>query len=203
MRTGIVGLICFIAGAVSGIAGTAAYLNKKHKKEENVVYIYKSTPEPKAEVKDEPADIPQQIRSEDALLNDALKAQPKPEYEELTSYARQYRSSTVREVAERLAQEESPSETESSRSKTGPKLIKAEEYGADSSLQQITLYLYSDGTLANEEEEAIEVDIWRRMIGDALDKFGFRDSNEQTIYVRNRKFGADFEIVKVHASYDP
>lgn len=198
MRAGIVGVLCFAIGVGVGFGAGTFFFKKKHKKEENVVYIYKSSEKEPVTI---PEETPVNEQKPDRVEEDIF---PQKTYDELTSYARPYRTTTepVKKVVERLAEKEAPVE-EMPDKKSGPKLIKAEDYGQDPSLGTITLYLYSDGVLANDEEEALEVDVYRRMIGDCLEKFDFRNSSETTIYVRNRKFGSDFEIVKVHGPYDP
>ena len=83
-----------------------------------------------------------------------------------------------------------------------PKLIKYEEWGEDHTLERATLYYYVDNDiLTTEDEEEIPDPV--QLVGNCLDKFGFRTSDEDTIFVRNSKLGFDYEIIKVHDSYSP
>lgn len=76
------------------------------------------------------------------------------------------------------------------------RMIRAEEFGDDCRFEPKTLFYYAgDDVLATEEDEEIS-DI-SRVVGNALDKFGFRNNAERVIYVRNPDFGTDYEIRKV------
>ncbi len=79
------------------------------------------------------------------------------------------------------------------------KLIKAEEFGLQPGFECITLEYYTEDDLlvTDDAEEVEDVNIIESMIGDALTKYGFKDNDEQVIYVRNYNYGCDYEIVKV------
>ncbi|MDO4378317.1 MAG: hypothetical protein Q4C64_04085 [Erysipelotrichia bacterium] len=84
--------------------------------------------------------------------------------------------------------------------KSKPKLIKVEDFGEIFTYDTETLYLYRDDSiLADENDDIIENE--DELIGDCLDKFNFRDSNETSIYVRNDRLRTDYEILKVNGSY--
>jgi len=81
-----------------------------------------------------------------------------------------------------------------------PKLIKAEDYGEFAGNDKIELFYYiEDGVLTNEEDEPV-YDV-QAVVGDCLTKFGFNENDEDIIFVRNMKMGADFEIKKMFSSY--
>lgn len=83
-----------------------------------------------------------------------------------------------------------------------PRIIKEEDYGEDGTLEQESLFYYQgDDTLVTEDDEEIH-DI-PLVVGDCLDKFGFRDNNEKRICVRNYKLGKDYEIIKMTGEYIP
>lgn len=82
-----------------------------------------------------------------------------------------------------------------------PKLITAEMFDYENAhFDKKQLYYYvGDGVLATEEEEVIRnID---QVIGDALDKYNFRENDESTIYVRNIDFSTDYEIEKVYSRF--
>lgn len=83
-----------------------------------------------------------------------------------------------------------------------PKLIKYEDYGEDHTLETTTLLYYVDNDILTTEDEE-EIPDPRMLVGNCLDKFGFRDSDENSIFVRNSRLGFDYEIVKVYDSYSP
>lgn len=83
-----------------------------------------------------------------------------------------------------------------------PKIVSREEFYSPEyeHHDKTTLYFYKeDQVLATEANEAIQDP--PRLIGDALDKFGFRNNEEEVIYVRNYGFGIDYEIDKVDDSF--
>lgn len=83
-----------------------------------------------------------------------------------------------------------------------PRIIKEDDYGNDGTLEQESLFYYQgDDTLVTEDDEEIH-DI-PLVVGDCLDKFGFRDNDEKRICVRNYKLGKDYEVIKVDGPYIP
>lgn len=80
------------------------------------------------------------------------------------------------------------------------RFIKEESFGDVEGNDLVYLYFYfNDKTLVSEEEEII-VDPYS-LIGDALTKYGFQDSSEPVIYIRNPKISTDFKVIKLFASY--
>ena len=84
--------------------------------------------------------------------------------------------------------------------KQKPKIIRVEQFGERREYETQTLeYYVEDNVLCDEEGDAIE-DV-ERCVGDALEKYGFKDNDEQSLYVRNPSYGVDYVIVKVFGSY--
>lgn len=83
-----------------------------------------------------------------------------------------------------------------------PKIVSREEFYSQEyeHHDKVTLYFYKeDQVLATESDEAIQdPSIY---IGDALDKFGFRESDEEVIYVRNFGLEIDYEVEKLESAY--
>ena len=64
------------------------------------------------------------------------------------------------------------------------------------------LYYTKNGVLTDEEDNVIQEDAEAIMIGDILDKFDFKENDQQQyICVRNEKRGTDYKITKVDAYY--
>lgn len=83
-----------------------------------------------------------------------------------------------------------------------PKLIIREEFYSPEyeHHNKSTLYYYKeDEILATEDDEIIREP--EKYIGDALDKFGFRNNDEEVIYVRNFDWECDYEIDKLEGAY--
>ena len=83
-----------------------------------------------------------------------------------------------------------------------PKIVSREEFYSPEyeHHDKSTLYYYKeDDVLATEADEVIEDP--STLIGDALDKFGFRNNGEEVIYVRNYGLQIDYEIEKRDTSF--
>ena len=82
-----------------------------------------------------------------------------------------------------------------------PKIISAEDYeNLPGHTEKEVLYLYAyDETLTDDNEEAIEEP--ERLVGDALYKYGFVDSDERLIFVMNYDMDVCYEIQKIDASW--
>lgn len=81
-----------------------------------------------------------------------------------------------------------------------PRLISEDKFDEDDSYEKETLYYYDDDDVLTDEEEH-EVDNELYLVGDALDKYDFRNSDERVIHVRNYELKTDYEVVKVYASF--
>ena len=83
-----------------------------------------------------------------------------------------------------------------------PRIIKEEDYGSIGTHKQESLFYYqgNDILVTEDDEEIHDLPL---VVGDCLDKFGFRDNNEKRICVRNYKLGVDYEIIKIDGPYIP
>lgn len=84
-----------------------------------------------------------------------------------------------------------------------PKLITAESYDNEyAHFDKIELEYYTDDDVLVDIAGEEEIHDPNRIVGDCLDKFGFRDNPDETvIFVRNFDHGADYEISKVFSSF--
>lgn len=78
-----------------------------------------------------------------------------------------------------------------------PYVISPEEYG-ETNNQLISLMLYSDGVLTDDNDEII-ID-YEDIIGDALEHFG--EYEEDSVHVRNENNECDYEILKSEKTFD-
>lgn len=82
-----------------------------------------------------------------------------------------------------------------------PKLISADKYDDDPEYRKELLYYYQeDDVLTTEDEEEIENEF--EVVGDCMDKFDFRGSEESYIHVRNPETMTDYEIQKIFAAFN-
>jgi hypothetical protein len=83
-----------------------------------------------------------------------------------------------------------------------PYIISMEDYSdTHENFDKLNLTYYDeDDTLADENEEIV-TDVEATIGFDSLSCFGENDDDKDTIYVRNERLGADFEVNQVHQSY--
>ena len=81
-----------------------------------------------------------------------------------------------------------------------PKLISEDKYDEDDSFEKEMLYYYQDDDVLTDEEEH-EIQNEMEIVGDTMDKYDFRNNDEQVIHVRNFEQKTDYEIVKLFAAY--
>lgn len=104
--------------------------------------------------------------------------------------------------AEQSALYEGVKANEEAHSGKKPRIVSRGEYDSPEfeHHDKATLYYYAvDDVLATEDDEVIEDP--STIIGDALDKFGFRHNDEEVIYVRNYGFQVDYEVEKLDKSF--
>lgn len=64
-----------------------------------------------------------------------------------------------------------------------------------------TLFLYNDDTITTEDDKIIEGEELKLMLGDCLDKYGFRDSDEKIIYVQCFRLNTVYQITKFNKPF--
>ena len=85
----------------------------------------------------------------------------------------------------------------------GAKLIPEADYGQDPTYDPIELlyWQFDDIITSADEEEYEDLDEVADMLGNTLDKYDFRNSDESCIYVRNYDRKVDYMITKVRSSF--
>lgn len=79
-----------------------------------------------------------------------------------------------------------------------PYIISPEEYGEITNYENLSLTYYSDGVLADDDDEII-VDIENTVGSDFADHFG--DYEDDSVFIRNDSIKCDYEILKDHRPY--
>jgi len=83
-----------------------------------------------------------------------------------------------------------------------PRIIKALEFENQYTwFDKVTLLYYTEDQVLVTADDNEPVDDVERLIGDALDKYGFRNNDEKVIYVRNFSRGTDYEIAKYNFAW--
>lgn len=83
-----------------------------------------------------------------------------------------------------------------------PKIITADSFGEIPHYEYETLkYYVHDHTLVHEDESIVDDPAF--LVGDAIDRYGWGDNDEEEgdLYVRNYRLQRDYEIVKIFDEY--
>ena len=81
-----------------------------------------------------------------------------------------------------------------------PHVISPDEFGNQDGYDEISLTYYSDGTVTDDNDRAMDEDEIEETIGkDSLSHFG--EYEEDSVFVRNERLKADYEILMDQRSY--
>lgn len=82
-----------------------------------------------------------------------------------------------------------------------PRCISADSLGdLPSYIEQSTLYYYTyDEVLCDENKDPVDNE--EMLVGDCLDKYGFRDNEEQILLIRNYSLDTVYEVVKIEEAW--
>lgn len=125
-----------------------------------------------------------EIASVKEVYSKRAAAREKPDLSEFTEIveSKGYSAPTVKEKPKSKAKE--------------PYVISPDEFADDDEYDKITLTLYADGVLADEENDVVDISI----VGeDSLSEIGAFD--EDCVYVRNEALKADYEIIEDERSF--
>ena len=155
---------------------------------------------------------------------DSIKEKLTRNYEQTTNYAKMYKGSkgksgyyelTDEEKEQLNAEAESPTEDDSMEAQAErateehaanmdrpPKLISEDALGElPGYIDHKVLFFYKlDDILTDEEDNVIDDPDY--LLGDCLDKYNFRESEETIIFVRNFALDTVYEVQKVDAAFD-
>lgn len=141
------------------------------------------------------------VRKESEYTNYSNFYQAKPSLEEVSKFVEDTEENVdiVEELIERDAYDENMTDEEVSEKQA--KLITYEDFDLGfPQFDKDTLYYYSENdTLVTEDEELVENE--NIVIGNCLDKYDFRHSDEDVIYVRSYNMRTDYEIRKVRSIF--
>ncbi len=220
-----------VIGGAAGILGTKKYFQDKYQKQyekdhNDLEAYYKHVDEYSRQEHDQHEEEDNEVNPEESDTKPggrmsqeeraAVKEKLKKNWKGTTNYANMYREKHADEE-EDLAEKEYPTEEDDeedinpededhfnehqkNRNKS-PKIISAEAYSnLPAYVDQEVLYYYSiDSILCDENEEPVEEP--GRLVGDALDKYGFADNEERLIFVMNYALDTCYEIQKVDAAW--
>ena len=180
----------FVLGVISG--GTVTYFITKKKFEERAQKEIDSVKEyftvPKVELKKE--DIAKEPIDEkkDVIAEQAVK---RPS---LTEYAKKLKDGGYVNYSDKNVNPEKDEKIESSMK---PEVIDPNEYGDDETYDQVSLTLYSDGVLADEDDTILNIN---EVIGEGnLDRMG--EYEDDALHVKNNVRKVYYEVLADERSY--
>ena len=180
----------FVLGAISG--GTVTYFITKKKFEERAQKEIDSVKEyftvPKVELKKD--DIAKEPNDEkkDVIAEQAVK---RPS---LTEYAKKLKDGGYVNYSDKNVNPEKDEKIESSMK---PEVIDPNEYGDDDTYDQVSLTLYADGVLADEDDTILNIN---EVIGEGnLDRMG--EYEDDALHVKNNVRKVYYEVLADERSY--
>lgn len=180
--------VMFVVGAAAGSAATWLYAKKYYERiaqeEIDSVKAVFSERKPDTVVKNNNVQEENQRKADIAKLKpDLVNYAAKLQEEGYTNYTK-HSEKTIEEKDVPMPNK--------------PYIISPEEFGESGNYTQISLTYYSDGVLADDEDEIIE-DIDDTVGKDFADHFG--DYEDDSVFVRNDRLRCDYEILKDNRSY--
>lgn len=223
-KTLLLHIASFVGGLVVGGLSGSLYFKKRYEKwadeeieqmeryyKENFEIIYPEDHEDADENKEAPKEYLKKSNYVDSNSIERGKVDTKA-----TDYTAYYKGDPADnehpddDLSESLIDEDYEAEysageylTRERRKSKGPKIIKAEEFGSIDGVDQTTLLYYTGDDVLADEEENVYADLEevRGMLGDAMEKYGFKDNDESTMYVRNMSRQMEYEIIKVNGFF--
>lgn len=185
----------FMAGATVGSVATWLYLKKHYEQiaQEEIDSVKAVFAERKPDFFEKNDDKKLDEQAENQHKADIAKLKPdlveyaaKLQEEGYTNYTEHSKKSVNEEKDKPMIEDE-------------PYVISPDEFGESDNYTQINLTYYSDGTLADDEDEVME-DIEGTVGEDFADHFG--DYEDDSVHIRNDRLRCEYEICKDNRSYD-
>lgn len=185
----------FMAGATVGSVATWLYLKKHYEQiaQEEIDSVKAVFAERKPDFFEKNDDKKLDEQAENQHKADIAKLKPdlveyaaKLQEEGYTNYTEHSKKSVNEEKDKPMIEDE-------------PYVISPDEFGESDNYTQINLTYYSDGTLADDEDEVME-DIEGTVGENFADHFG--DYEDDSVHIRNDRLRCEYEICKDNRTYD-
>lgn len=179
----------FLAGATVGAAAAWFYLKKHYEQiaQEEIDSVKAAFAEQKETVLSKELEGRSETNNKKA---DMAKLKP-----DLVNYAAKLQEQGYTNYS---AKREKIGKEEDNSMKKEPYIISPEEYGELDDYAKLGLTYYSDGTLADDEDEIVD-DIDETVGSDFAEYFG--DYEDDSVFVRNDRLKCDYEILRDNRSY--
>lgn len=181
-------VIIFVAGAAIGSVATWKILKTKYEKiaQEEIDSVKKVFSKRETELNGEIEEAHSHLMKNETREVDFAKR-----HEEVVKSHKYVNYSDI-------SKPEKEEEKETKDDKEKPYVITPEEFGEFDDYEPISLVYYADGVLADDNDELVE-EVEEVVGSDWLTRFG--EYEPDTVYVRNDRFKADYEITRDFRSY--
>lgn len=180
-------VLMFVAGALCGAAATMTYFRTKYEKiaEEEIESVKRVFAKLDENAKLEREEDDEQDFGTKKVESGDITLEHNASDKEMKEYSNQISNMNYTSFSEHLKKEVEPVGNE-------PYIIEPGEFN-EIGYSAITLYLYEDGELADEDDELID-DIDGTVGQEAIELLSINET-EDCIYVRNDRLQTDFEIL--------
>ena len=189
-------IIAFILGAAAGVASSMLYFKTKYEQKADAeIQEIRDLYAKKTETEEKKEDVP--VTSHPVSKADDLHATAR-RVSEYTKYIPKTETDQTEEPKDGIYVEKVDFAPMKNPNPPKPYLIDSSDYGQDDNFDPLCWEWYTDGILANENDEIID-DI-QEWIGDGLKVFA--ETEDNLFWVRNEKYGVDIEVARSGITYE-
>ena len=188
-------IVAFILGAAAGVASSMLYFKTKYEQKADAeiqeirdLYAKKSETEEK---KEDATVTSNQVSKADDLHATARRVSEYTKYTPKEDAQNEEPKDGIHVERVDFAPMKNPNPPK-------PYLIDSSDYGQDDNFDPLCWEWYTDGILANENDEIVD-DI-QEWIGDGLKVFA--ETEDNLFWVRNEKYGVDIEVARSGITYE-
>ena len=190
-------IVAFILGAAAGVASSMFYFKTKYEQKADAeIQEIRDLYAKKTETEEKKEDAP--VTSQQATKADNLHATAR-HISEYTKYTPKEEPAEpqVEEPKDGIHVEKMDFAPMKNPNPPKPYRIDSTDYGQDDNFDPVCWDWYTDGVLANENDEVIDnIQEW---IGDNLKVFA--ETEDNLFWVRNEKYGVDIEVARSGITY--
>lgn len=189
-------IVAFILGAAAGVASSMLYFKTKYEQKADAeIQEIRDLYAKKTETEEKKEDVPvtsHQVSKADDLHVTARRVS------EYTKYIPKTETDQTEEPKDGIHVERIDFTPMKNPNPPKPYLIDSSDYGQDDNFDPLCWEWYTDGILANENDEIVD-DI-QEWIGDGLKVFA--ETEDNLFWVRNEKYGVDIEVARSGITYE-
>lgn len=189
-------IVAFILGAAAGVASSMLYFKTKYEQKADAeIQEIRDLYAKKTETEEKKEDVPvtsHQVSKADDLHVTARRVS------EYTKYIPKTETDQTEEPKDGIHVERIDFAPMKNPNPPKPYLIDSSDYGQDDNFDPLCWEWYTDGILANENDEIVD-DI-QEWIGDGLKVFA--ETEDNLFWVRNEKYGVDIEVARSGITYE-